>query len=585
MLNSPGRSRSFTTVPPEATVPPGATPASDLLAPGFGPTAPSRKPLPSLARRAYGLRLPDRPQTADERFATRAVSTEPLAWTLALAALFGASAGFLLVWLTTRQLRRISREKADSIVELAKREAAVAAAEIRARNEDEIARKRAELQREYDRREIEVDVKLREIRSHEESLALLDYQLEAKQERLARESAAVKQGRDAVRTLSRNLRRRLEGLAHMDAEDLRAALREEVLLECQDELRELRRTTMEKSEAELKQEAQRILLATMQRIASQPNNDVTATIVSLPSDDMKGRIIGREGRNIKAFEAATGTTLLIDESPQMVLVSSFDPVRREIAKIALTALVADGRIHPANIEEHVHRAQAEVNVHVLAAAEAAVQKLKLSSMHPEVLQILGRLRFRFSFSQNVLDHSVEVAQFCSLIASELGLDPQLAKRAGLLHDIGKAIDAELEGSHAAIGAEFARRYGETPIVVNAIAAHHEEVKPESLYAGIVMLADTLSAVRPGARAESMAAYLERLQRLEKIALSLEGVQQAYAIQAGREIRVVVQPQLVSDDRARELAKQLRNRIEDELQYPSTIKVTVIREQRFTETAT
>jgi ribonuclease Y len=513
------------------------------------------------------------------------VSNEPLAWTLALAALFGAGAGFFLVWLTTRQLRRVSREKADSIVELAKREAAVAASEIRARNDEEIARKRAELQREYDRREIEVDVKLREIRSHEESLALLDYQLEAKQERLARESAAVKQGRDAVRTLSRNLRRRLEGLAHMDAEGLRAALREEVLLECQDELRELRRITMEKSEAELKQEAQRILLATMQRIASQPSNDVTATIVSLPSDDMKGRIIGREGRNIKAFEAATGTTLLIDESPQMVLVSSFDPVRREIAKIALSALVADGRIHPASIEEQVHRAQAEVNVHVLAAAEAAVQKLKLSGVHPEVLQSLGRLRFRFSFSQNVLDHSIEVAQFCSLIASELGLDPQIAKRAGLLHDIGKAIDAELEGSHAFIGAEFARRYGESPIVVNAIAAHHEEVKPESLYAGIVMLADTLSAVRPGARAESMAAYLERLQRLENIARELEGVQQAYAIQAGREIRVVVQPQLVSDDRARALAKELRTRIEEELQYPSTIKVTVIREQRFTETAT
>jgi ribonuclease Y len=260
-------------------------------------------------------------------------------------------------------------------------------------------------------------------------------------------------------------------------------------------------------------------------------------------------------------------------------------VRREVAKIALQALVADGRIHPASIEEQVHRAQNEINVHVLAAAEAAVQKLKLSGVHPEILQVLGRLQFRHSFSQNVLDHSIEVAQFASLIASELGLDPQLAKRAGLLHDLGKGIEAELEGSHAHIGAEFARRFGESPLIVNAIAAHHEEVKPESLYAGIVILADTLSAIRPGARAESMAAYIERLQRLERIALDIPGVQQAYAIQAGREVRVVVAPSIVGDSEAREMASKIRQRIEDELQYPSTIKVIVIREQRFVETAT
>ncbi len=342
---------------------------------------------------------------------------------------------------------------------------------------------------------------------------------------------------------------------------------------------------MDRSEADLKAEAKRVLLAVMQRMASQPAHDVTATIVQLPNDEMKGRIIGREGRNIKAFEASTGVTLLIDESPNMVLISSFDPVRREVAKIALQALVADGRIHPASIEDQVHRAQAEINTHVLAAAEEAVQKLKLSGIHPEILQVLGRLQFRHSFAQNVLDHSIEVAQFASLIASELGLDPQLAKRAGLLHDLGKAIEAELEGSHAHIGAEFARRFGEAPVIVNAIAAHHEEVKPESLYAGIVVLADTLSAVRPGARAESMAAYIERLQRLERIALDLPGVQQAYAIQAGREVRVVVAPGAVGDSEAREIATKIRQRIEDELQYPSTIKITVIREQRFTETAT
>lgn len=510
---------------------------------------------------------------------------ESSAWIFGIAALTGAGAGFALSWFVLNQSRRVAAERAASVVELAKREALVAGAEIRAKTEEELNTHRAEFQREQDRREIEVDVKLREIRNHEESLALLDFQLDARQERLGREAAAIKQGRDAVRAQAKSVRERLEELANMDASDIRKALREEVLIECTDDLRQYRKELMDRSEADLKMEAKRVLLALMQRMASQPNHDVTATIVQLPNDEMKGRIIGREGRNIKSFEATTGVTLLIDESPNMVLISSFDPVRREVAKIALQALVADGRIHPASIEEHVHRAQKEISVHVLASAEAAVQKLKLSGIHPEILQVLGRLQFRHSFSQNVLDHSIEVAQFASLIASELGLDPQVAKRAGLLHDLGKAIEAELEGSHAHIGAEFARRFGEAPLIVNAIAAHHEEVKPESLYAGIVILADTLSAIRPGARAESMAAYIERLQRLERIALALPGVQQAYAIQAGREVRVLVAPNLVGDSEAREMASLIRQRIEDELQYPSTIRVIVIREQRFVETAT
>jgi ribonuclease Y len=322
----------------------------------------------------------------------------------------------------------------------------------------------------------------------------------------------------------------------------------------------------------------------MQRLASRPNNDITATIVQLPGDEMKGRIIGREGRNIKAFEAATGVTLLIDESPQMVLISSFDPVRREIAKQALEGLIKDGRIHPASIEECVTRAKEEIRLNVMQAGEEAVQRLQVNGLHPEVINLLGKLKFRFSYTQNVLDHSVEVGFLCSMLASEIGLDPQVAKRVGLLHDIGKAVEGEFQGSHAVIGAEFVKRHGETPIVVNAVAAHHEEVKPETVYAGLVILADTISAVRPGARAESMAGYIQRLDRLEHLAASMEGVQQAYAIQAGREVRVVVNPQAVTDDQAADLAKKLRRKIEEELQYPSTIKITVIREQRFSETA-
>lgn len=518
-------------------------------------------------------------------FAFLIAAGDPDVRSLAVSLLVGISLGFFVVWLLTRHTRRNAESSAEQLIEVARREAAVAAQEIRQKAEEEIQSRRAEMNREFDRREIETDIKLREIRAHEESLALLDYQLEQKQERLSRENAAIKQARDAIRALSKSLRKRLEGVSQMDAEDIKRTLREEVLIECQDELRALRRETLEKSEQELQTEAKRILVTAMQRMASKPNNDITATIVHLPSEEMKGRIIGREGRNIKAFEAATGVTLLIDETPQMVLISSFDPVRREIARVSLESLVKDGRIHPASIEEFVNRAREDVELNVMQAGEDAVQRLGVNGLHPEIIKLLGRLKYRFSYTQNVLDHSVEVGSLCSMIASEVGLDPNVAKRAGLLHDIGKAVDADYEGSHAVIGADFVKRHGETPIVVNAVAAHHEEVKPETVYAGLVILADTVSAVRPGARAESMTSYIQRLDRLEKLAVSLEGVQQAYAIQAGREIRVVVSPQQVTDERAREIAKTLRRKIEDELQYPSTIKITVIRESRFTETAT
>ena len=509
----------------------------------------------------------------------------PTFWALAAAAAFGLSGGFITVWFLTRRTRNAAVERAAEMLEVAKREAAVAAHEIKQKAEEEIAARRADISREFDRRDIESEVKLREIRSHEESLGLLDYQLEQKSERLARESAAIKPARDAIRTLSKSLRKRLEGVSQMDAEEIKRALREEVQLECQDELRALRHQILDRSEQDLNNEAKRILITAMQRLAAKPNNDITATIVQLPSEEMKGRIIGREGRNIKSFEATTGVTLLIDESPQMVLISSFDPVRREIARLTLEGLVKDGRIHPASIEDFYHRAKEDVELNVQQSGEDAVQKLGINGLHAEIIKVLGRLKYRFSYTQNALDHSIEVGFLCSMLASETGLDPSLAKRAGLLHDIGKAIEGDYEGSHAAIGAAFVKRHGETPIVVNAIAAHHEEVKPETVYAGLVILADTVSAVRPGARAESMTGYIQRLERLEKLALSIQGVHQAYAIQAGREVRVVVNPQSVTDEQAQGIAKELRQRIESELQYPSTIKVTVIRESRFTETAT
>jgi ribonucrease Y len=509
----------------------------------------------------------------------------PTWWMLSAAVSVGASGGFFAVWWATQLRRKEAVRRAAELMEVTKREAAVAANELRQAVEEEVALRRAEISREFDRRDIQSEVKLREIRSHEESLGLLDYQLEQKGERLARESAAINQARDAIRTLSKSVRKRLEGVSQMDAEEIKKALREEVELECHDELRALRNEILNRSEHDLHNQAQRILVTAMQRIASKPNNDITATIVQLPSEEMKGRIIGREGRNIKSFEATTGVTLLIDESPQMVLISSFDPVRREVARITLEGLVKDGRIHPASIEEFYARAKADVDLNVQQSGEEAVERLGINGLHPEIIKLLGRLKYRFSYTQNALDHSIEVGFLCSMLASEIGLDPGLAKRAGLLHDIGKGIEGDYEGSHAAVGASFVKRFGETPIVVNAIAAHHEEVNPETVYAGLVILADTVSAVRPGARSESMTGYIQRMERLEKLAVSVEGVHHAYAIQAGREVRVVVNPQSVTDCQALAIAKEIRQRIETELQYPSTIKITVIREARFTETAT
>lgn len=502
-----------------------------------------------------------------------------------VAVIVGILVGLVLIWFLTRQTRRLSAQSAAAHLELTKREAAVAAQELISKADEVIRQRESELTRDLDRRKIEIEHMLREIRSHEESIGLLDYQLEQRQERLSREGSALTQAREAMRSLSKRLRQRLEGVAALDGEEIRKQLREEVTFACQEELRVLRKELLERSEQDIAQEGKRIVVTAMQRLVSKPNNDLTATIVQLPSEEMKGRIIGREGRNIKSFEAATGTTLLIDESPQMVLISSFDPVRREVAKLALEALLKDGRIHPASIEEFVNRARQDMELHIAQMGAEAVDRLKISGLHPESIKLLGKLRFRFSYTQNVLDHSIEVAQLCAMLASELGLEPQIAKRAGLLHDIGKSIEGEYEGSHAQIGADFIRRYGETAIVVNAVAAHHAEVKPETVYAGLVILADAISASRPGARAESMTSYIERLERLEKLALTMPGVQQAFAIQAGREVRVLVHPTIVTDDQAHALAKTLRLKIEQELDYPSTIKITVIREQRYVETAT
>lgn len=376
----------------------------------------------------------------------------------------------------------------------------------------------------------------------------------------------------------------LEKIAEMDLQQVRAELLNKAELDCEQQIRLLRQQKMGRAEFEIADDARRVLLAAMQRITSRPMNDATATVVALPSEEMKGRIIGREGRNIRTFEHATGTTLMIDETPDSVLISCFDPVRREIARIALEALLKDGRIHPASIEDAIIYAEKQMDETMLDLGETALMQLRLANVHPEVVRLLGKLNYRLSNNQNTLAHSVEVANLCALLASEIGLDAKIAKRAGLFHDIGKALGEECEGSHAKAGAEFVKRYSESPQVVNAVAAHHQEVAAESAYAALVMVADALSAVRPGARTSSIDGFIQRVRAVENIAQAQAGVREAYAIQAGRAVRIIVEPNEVDEDAARQMAFDIRNQIEAELNYPGSIEITVIREQRFSETA-
>jgi ribonuclease Y len=350
------------------------------------------------------------------------------------------------------------------------------------------------------------------------------------------------------------------------------------------EARRLREENLERPEQETEEEARRILITAMQRLTTTTTQDATAVSVSIPSEDMKGRLIGREGRNIRTFEQSTGATLLIDETPGMVLISCFDPVRREVARIALERMVKDGRITPTLIEDFVLTAENEVTRHAQHLGHEAVRDLGLPPMDIKVEELLGRLHFRLSSNQNTLAHSIEVAQVCAVLAAEIGIDPVIAKRAGLLHDLGKAIDADNGLTHAAAGANLLRRVGEDPRVVNAVAAHHREVEAESLFAPLIMIADSISGSRPGARSSTLESYAQRVKNLEELVLTFEGVKEAYAFQSGRELRVIVDPVKVDDFAAGELLRRLRSAIEEKLSYQGNIKITLIREQRFTDEA-
>lgn len=350
------------------------------------------------------------------------------------------------------------------------------------------------------------------------------------------------------------------------------------------EASDLSRRLMDEAKTRAEEKARRIISVAIHRYAGVHSFESSSSTVNLPSEDLKGRIIGREGRNIRAFENATGVTVLIDDTPNAVVLSGFDPVRREVARESMSRLLLDGRIHPTRIEEVVQQVSDEMDEAIQKAGEEAVQRVGLSAVHPEVVRVLGKLRFRHSFSQNVLEHCIEVAHLIGLMAAELGLDIPTAKRCGLFHDIGKALDQEMEGPHAIVGAEFLRRFGESPMIINAVASHHDEVAPEGPLGILVSAADAMSASRPGARSETLTTYIRRVEDLERIGLSFKGVEKAFAVQAGRELRIMVQPQAVSDEEAYQLARQISRKIEEELQYPGQIRVTVLRETRCIEFA-
>ena len=390
--------------------------------------------------------------------------------------------------------------------------------------------------------------------------------------------------RGELEHLKEDARFRLEQISGIDV----AAAKDEMLAQVEDEARREAMIVVRDLEIKAREEAdrraRRILATAIQRLASEVVSESTVSVIQLPSDEMKGRIIGREGRNIRHLESVTGTNLIVDDTPEAVSVSSFDPVRREVARITVEKLVADGRIHPASIEEAHEKAKAEVETSIRDAGEWALVEVGVSRMNPELITLIGRLKYRTSYGQNVLNHLVETAHIASMLASELNINPGPVKRAALLHDIGKAVTHEVEGSHALIGAEIARRFDEDPDVVHGIEAHHNEVEPRTVLAVIVQAADTVSAARPGARRETLEGYVKRLERLESIALEFSGVEEVFALQAGREVRVMVDPGEVSDLHARELSRAISRKLEEDLQYPGQIQVTVIREFRATDYA-
>ncbi len=501
-----------------------------------------------------------------------------------MVALASLGLGYLIRRFLGELKKGSAEQQARSIIEEAEKLAEAKQREMLLEVKEDIHRLRTELDRESRERRLELQRAENRNIQKEEALDRKLAAVEKREERIAQREAEIEKLKREIEQIKAEQRKKLEEIADLTTEQARQLLLDEVRKETEHEAAAMIKSVEIRARDEADKRAREIVSLAIQRCAADHVVDTTVSVVPLPNDEMKGRIIGREGRNIRALETLTGIDLIIDDTPEAVILSGFDPVRREVARIALERLISDGRIHPARIEEMVEKARKEVEAVIREEGEKAAFDTGVHGLHPEIVRLLGRLKYRSSYGQNVLQHSIEVSYLAAMMAAELGADENLARRAGLLHDIGKAVDHEVEGPHAKIGADILKRYHESPQVIHAVLAHHDETEAKTVEACLVQAADAISAARPGARRETLEAYIKRLEKLEEIAGSLEGVDKVYAIQAGREIRVMVKPEKIDDVAAIKVSRDIVKRIEEELEYPGQIKVTVIRETRAVEYA-
>ncbi len=501
----------------------------------------------------------------------------------------GALLTLCIYWIRRKQRQvqlELAKSTATRIIDEAKKEASAVKREGEIQAKDGILQSRVESEKEVREARNELQALEKRQANREDELKKQANTVEKREFEIGKRESSIQVREKTVgereaesKGLINEARNQLERLAGMSRDEAKKSLSDQMVEEARHESAKRIRLVEEEAKEEADQRSKKIVTLAIERLAGDFVAERTVSAVPLPSDDMKGRIIGREGRNIRALEAATGIDLIIDDTPESVVISGHNPIRREIARLSVEKLITDGRIHPGRIEEVVRKSEQELDETIREAGQKAIFDVGIHGIHPELIKLVGRLKYRYSYAQNVLLHSIEAAFICGVMAAELGLNEKQAKRAALLHDIGKAVDHEVEGSHAIIGAELARRFGESPKIVNAIAAHHEEVKAETILAPLVDAADAISGARPGARREMIETYVRRLEELERISNSFPGVEKSYAVQAGREIRIIVQSNAVSDEQAAQMSREVAKKIESEMTYPGQIKVTVIREVR------